>query len=274
MTNHLEDAVLLDQLFGLNGRVVVVTGAYGQLGRRYCRALTAVGAKVAALDRPSVVSEQEAPEDTFGVGADVTDRAALVDALNAVRANLGAPTGLVNNAAIDAPPDASADENGPFESFPEKSFDRVMEVNVKGVMMCCQVFGGDMASNSGGSIVNIGSIYGSVSPDQSIYEYRRKAGEEFFKPVSYSVSKSAIYNLTRYLATYWSTSQVRVNTLTLAGVYNGQDPSFLDAYLQKCPIGRMATPDDYVGPLVYLLSDSSRYMTGADLVVDGGWTAW
>ena len=121
--------------------------------------------------------------------------------------------------------------------------------------------------------INIGSIYGVVSPDQALYQYRRDDGEVFFKPVAYSVSKSALYNLTRYLAVYWGAQNVRVNTLTFAGVFNRQDPRFLERYLPKVPLGRMAEADDYTGPIVFLLSDAARYMTGANLVVDGGFTA-
>jgi NAD(P)-dependent dehydrogenase (short-subunit alcohol dehydrogenase family) len=265
---------LAEALFRLDGRVVVVTGAYGQLGRAYCAALVAAGASVAALDRPGVIESNAPLAGTLAVPADVLNRQALEGALETIRRDLGTPWGLVNNAALDSPPDAPAEENGPFETFPESSFDQVMAVNVKGVLLCCQVFGGAMARSAGGAIVNIGSIYGVVSPDQSIYEYRRTEGETFFKPVAYSASKSALYNLTRYLATYWARAGVRVNTLTLAGVFNGQDEAFLEGYLKRVPLGRMADPGDYTGPVVFLLSDASQYMTGAEMRVDGGWTAW
>jgi NAD(P)-dependent dehydrogenase (short-subunit alcohol dehydrogenase family) len=142
---------------------------------------------------------------------------------------------------------------------------------VKGVALCCQVVGARMAEAGRGSIVNISSIYGMVSPDQRIYEYR---GDGFTKPIAYAVSKSALFNMTRYLATYWASKQVRVNTLTLAGVFNNQDPRFLAAYTPKVPLGRMASADDYIGAIVFLISNASTYMTGANLVVDGGWTAW
>jgi NAD(P)-dependent dehydrogenase (short-subunit alcohol dehydrogenase family) len=205
---------------------------------------------------------------------DVTNRQSIEDGLARVRTELGSPTGLVNNAAIDTPPDVSASlENGPFETYPAESWDRVMAVNVKGVFLCCQVIGSEMARMKRGAIINIGSIYGVVSPDQSIYEYRRTKNETFFKPVGYSASKSAIYNLTRYLAEYWGESGVRVNTLTLAGVFNNQDPQFLDVYQARIPIGRMAQATEYVGAVVFLLSTASSYMTGADLRMDGGWTA-
>ena len=270
---------MTDSLFDLTDRVIVVTGGLGQLGRQYARALLARGAKVALVengDSPSAL------KDAFpGIGsdrlvllkADVTRRNELDRALAELHKGWGAPHGLVNNAAIDSPPNAPVSENGPFEEFPESSWDKVMEVNVKGVMLCCQVFGGAMASAGRGSIINIGSIYGVVSPDQSLYEYRRAKGEQFFKPVAYSASKSAVYNLTRYLATYWA-PHVRVNTLTLAGVFNNQDTPFLEAYQRRMPMGRMANADEYNGAVVFLLSDASSYMTGSELRLDGGWTAW
>jgi NAD(P)-dependent dehydrogenase (short-subunit alcohol dehydrogenase family) len=181
---------------------------------------------------------------------------------------------LVNAAALDSPPDAPADEVGPFESYPEDSFDQVMDVNVKGTFFSSQVVGARMAAEGRGSIINISSVYGMLSPVQELYEFRRRAGEEFFKPVAYSVSKSALYNLTRYLATYWAKSGVRVNTLTLAGVWNDQPKEFLDAYTARLPVGRMADAREVVGPVIFLASDASSYVTGANLVADGGWSAW
>ena len=144
-------------------------------------------------------------------------------------------------------------------------------MNLKGTFLYCQIFGS--AEEKGGEvIVNISSIYRLVSPDQSLYKIRER-GEQFFKPVAYSASKSGLLNLTRYLATYWAQSGIRVNTLTLAGVFNGQEAAFLESYCARIPIGRMANPDDYHGALIYLTSEMSRYMTGGNLIVDGGWTA-
>jgi NAD(P)-dependent dehydrogenase (short-subunit alcohol dehydrogenase family) len=205
--------------------------------------------------------------------ADVTDKPSLQQALAEVEQQFGTPTVLINNAAIDSPPSAPPEENGPFEEYPDGSWDKVMDVNLKGVYHCCQVFGGAMAIEGKGSIINVASIYGVVSPDQSLYEYRRQRGETFFKPVAYAVSKSGILNLTRYLAVYWAKKNVRVNTLTIAGVFNNQEQAFLDSYCRRIPVGHMANPDDYNGAVLFLASPASRYMTGANLVVDGGWTA-
>jgi NAD(P)-dependent dehydrogenase (short-subunit alcohol dehydrogenase family) len=242
--------------------------------------VVAHGGRVAVLDLEATddpTLEGVVPEDRSGrvlsIAADVTDRASLQAALEQIEATWETPAGLVNNAALDSPPDAPAGENGPYEEFPDAIFDRVMQVNVKGVHLCCQVFGGAMARKGRGSIVNIGSIYGVVSPDQALYEFRRAGNETYFKPVAYSVSKSALYNLTRYLAVYWGGSGVRVNIVTFAGVFADQDPRFLERYLPKVPLGRMAQDRDYNGTIVYLLSDASAYMTGSNVVIDGGFTA-
>jgi NAD(P)-dependent dehydrogenase (short-subunit alcohol dehydrogenase family) len=150
----------------------------------------------------------------------------------------------------------------------------VMDVNVKGTFLCCQVVGSAMAREGRGSIVNVSSVYGLLSPVQELYEFRRARGETFVKPVAYSVSKSAVLNLTRYLATYWAASGVRVNTLTLAGVANDQEQEFLDAWAQRSPIGRMLDAREALGAVVFLASDASSYVTGSNVVVDGGWSAW
>ena len=257
-------------MFDLTGRVVVVTGGSGQLGRQFVRALAGCGARVAVFDIAAAASAG----DALALQVDVTDRASVEKALAAVVSKLGVPSGLVNAAALDSPPDAPAQENGPFETYPETSWDRVMDVNVKGTMICCQVVGAEMAKAGRGSIVNISSIYGVVSPDQRLYEYRRSAGVPFFKPVAYAASKSALLNLSRYLATYWAPQNVRVNTVTFGGVFNDQDPRFLAEYASRVPLGRMAREDEYNGAVVFLLSDASSYMTGSNLVIDGGWTAW
>jgi NAD(P)-dependent dehydrogenase (short-subunit alcohol dehydrogenase family) len=263
---------MADALFSIQDKVIVLTGGLGRLGKCFQEALSQRGARVAVFDRD--VDAERWEENVAWIAADVTSRSSLEGALARLERKWGPPAGLVNNAAIDSPPDSPAAENGPFEDYPESSFDRVMNVNVKGVVLASQVIGGRMAEAGHGSVINISSIYGVVSPDQRIYEFRRKDGEAFYKPVAYSVSKSALMNLTRYLAAYWAERGVRVNTMTLAGVFDNQPAEFLEAYCPKVPLGRMAEASDYVGAVIYLLSDASRYMTGSNMVIDGGYTAW
>ncbi len=268
--------------FDLKDRVVIVTGGLGQLGHAFATGLADDGARVAVFDLTDDRARIHArygdrlddPRLLF-VEADVASRRSLENGLDRVIDRWGTvPSGLVNNAGIDTTPDAPPEVTGPFETFPEEIFDKVMTVNTKGVVLCCQVIGGAMAEAGRGSIVNVGSIYGVVAPDQSLYEDRRQNGEVFFKPAAYSVSKSALYNLTRYLATYWAPAGVRTNIVTFAGVFNHQNEGFQRRYRPKVPLGRMAEAEEYVGGIVFLLSDASSYMTGANLVMDGGFTAW
>ena len=261
---------MTDPLFDVSGRVAIVTGGLGRLGSVYAAGLAERGMRVAVFD----LERGETPARVRSFEVDVTDRSALEEAEREVEAEWGVPHLLVNNAGLDSPPDAPAEEVGPFETYPEESFDAVLDVNVKGVFLCCQVVGAAMAREGRGSIVNISSIYGLLSPVQDLYAFRRERGETFVKPVAYSVSKSALLNLTRYLATYWAKSGVRVNTLTLGGVFDEQPRGFLDAYEARVPMGRMLDAGEALGAVVFLAADASSYVTGANVVVDGGWSAW
>lgn len=266
-----------DTLFDVSTAIAVITGVSGQLGKEYAQSFLKRGARVAGLDlRNSAASEelQKAyPNRFLFVTSSVTSKSALQDALDQIERRFGVPTVLINNAAINSPPSAPIEENGPFEDYPESSWDNVIDVNLKGTYLCCQVFGAAMARAEHGSIINVASIYGVVAPDQSLYEYRRQRGEVFYKPVAYSASKSGILNLTRYLAVYWAKRKVRVNSLTIAGVFANQDEQFLAAYCGRIPVGRMAAINEYNGAMIFLASSASQYMTGATLVIDGGWTA-
>lgn len=270
----------VNELFSLKNRIALVTGGMGQLGRRFVETLAKAGATVIVLDRnvetPHPFFQEElADYPIHFIQADITRKDELTQAADSIEEQWGAVDILVNNAALDSPPGSPPEETGPFETYPEASWDQVLDVNVKGVFLACQVFGGRMATRGYGRIVNISSIYGVVSPNQTIYEYREELeGVSFTKPVAYSVSKSGLMNLTRYLATLWGRKNVNVNTLTLAGVANNQDEHFLKNYNKLMPKGRMADEKEYRGVMLLLCSEASSYMTGANTVVDGGWTAW
>lgn len=273
-----------DPLFAVDGRIVVVTGGLGQIGSCMVRALHARGALVAILSR---TASDEAARASLGDlagdpriwlrAADITDKASINRALDALEAIWGIPDALVNNAGLDTQPSAPPEVSGPFEEFPEAVFREVVDVNLVGTFLMIQAVGSRMRrAAKPGSIVNIGSIYGMVSPVQDIYAYRKeRTGVPFVKPVAYSAAKSGIYNLTRYCATYWGRDGIRVNTLTPSGVERDtQDPTFKANYTARIPIGRMARADEFNGAIVFLVSDASTYMTGSNLVMDGGWTAW
>lgn len=266
-----------NSLFDVSNEIVVITGASGQLGLEYQKAFLEEGSKVFGIDiyKSDAINlfENNYPENYAFVSCDITSKNSLIDCMNNMQSKFGTPTVLINNAGIDSPPGAPMEETGPFEDYPEESWDKVIDVNLKGVFLSCQIIGKEMAKINRGSIINVSSIYGLVSPDQNIYEYKRKSGEDFYKPVAYSASKSGLINLTRYLATYWAKKNVRVNSITIAGVFNDQDKDFLDAYTSRIPIGRMANADEYNGSMIYLASKASSYVTGSNLIIDGGWTA-
>lgn len=267
----------MNNLFDISKEIIVLTGVNGILGSEYANYLLMQNATVIGLDlnknEKSLYLIEKYKSKFWFFECDITSSSSLSSTTLRIVNEIGVPTVLINNAAIDSPPSSTIEENGPFEDYPESSWDKVMNVNLKGAFLCCQCFGKKMVKNKKGTIINISSIYGMVSPDQTLYEYRRKNGEDFYKPVAYSVSKSGILNLTRYLANYWGGKGISVNTLTLAGVYNSQDESFLKEYTARIPIGRMAQATDYFGSLHFLCSDSSNYMTGANMVIDGGWTS-
>ena len=230
----------------LAGEVALVTGARGRLGPVWVAALEAAGAHVVGID----------VED-----ADVRDRAALETARDGLER---APSVLVNNAGIDQPPDGGA---GPV--LDQDEFLRVLDVNLAGAFNATLVFGEAMVAAGRGSIVNIGSLYASVAPEPGFYDHL----EGFLKPPAYGASKAGLVQLTKYFARLWGPSGVRVNALSPGGVRGDQDPEFLRKYCARVPLGRMAEPEDLEGPLVFLASRASQYLTGHELRVDGGFTA-
>ncbi|ENU2137253.1 SDR family oxidoreductase [Klebsiella michiganensis] len=273
-----------DTLFSVKDKVIIVTGGLGQLGAQYVKTLHDRGAKVAALatrvDAARVDRVLAAIKDSdrlLCTEVNITDKASINRVLDSIEAKWGVPDGLVNNAGVDTQPSAPPEVSGPFEEFPEEVFREVVEVNLVGTFLMTQQVGKRMKqAGKGGSIINVGSIYGVVSPVQDIYSYKKEdTGIPFVKPVAYSAAKSGLYNFTRYCATYWGRDGIRVNTLTLSGVERSdQDPRFQKNYTNRIPIGRMAKAHEYNGAVVFLLSDASVYMTGSNVVVDGGWTAW
>jgi len=260
----------------LSEAVAVVTGPCGRLGGIWVRTLLEAGADVVGLDltddTPRAVKQHRGPGRYLGLSGDVTDRATLRAALAETLAWSGTPSVLVNNAGIDQPPSASA-AGRLFEDVPDGISDAVLDVNGLGVLRTCQVFGSAMARAGVGSIVNIGSLYGKVSPDQRFYDHLA-LDPPFLKPAAYGMSKAAVSALTRYLATLWGPDGVRVNTLSPGGVLGDQDPQFRRKFTARVPMRRMATEDDLSGPLLFLASDMSRYVTGCELFVDGGYVAW
>jgi NAD(P)-dependent dehydrogenase (short-subunit alcohol dehydrogenase family) len=271
---------LFDQLFDLSDQVAVVTGGAGRLGREYARTLAHAGARVAVLDLPGHASEVMRDLEREGMltrGVDIVQRDAVDEAMRLVARELGPPTILVNNAGMGSSPVGAALENGPFEDYPEQAWDTMIDSHLKGAFFVSQAFLRALRAGTAtpeGSIINVSSTYGVVTPDQSLYDYRRREGVPYFKPVGYSVAKSGMLNFTRWLAEYCAPFNVRVNTLVPGGVReDGHAPEFVAEYEKRTPLGRMAQPGDYNGAVLFLASRASSYMTGAMVVVDGGWTA-
>jgi 2-deoxy-D-gluconate 3-dehydrogenase len=276
------NAKTVADLFDLSGRTAIITGGAGMLGAQYTRILAAAGAKVliADLDAGAIDQELQATTGMGEIAGCVTDVTKPQDVQAMVERALelwGRLDILVNNAAIDPKADQSATANllsSTFEELPLALWQQSISVNLTGAFLCAQAVGPIMKHAHKGVIVNVSSTYGLVAPDQRLYQRDGEIQQSQFKPASYAVTKAAIAHLTRYLAAYWGASGIRVNTLTPHGVFNGHDEQFVRRYQVRSPLGRMARLDEMNGPMLFLVSDASAYMTGANLVVDGGWTAW
>lgn len=264
-------------MFSLENKVAVVTGGCGLLGREHCKALADAGASVVVADRDEPKCKEFAMQmgsKHMGIGMNVTNMVSLKNAKERILKKYQTIDILVNNAAINDMFEnpAAAAEQSKFENYPIDLWDKSLQVNITGVFLCSQILGTVMAEQNHGSIINIASTYGMVAPDQSIY--KNEAGRQrFYKSVSYPVTKGAVISFTKFLASYWGEKNVRVNTLSPGGVENNQDSYFVNNYSKRTLLKRMANPSDYRGAIVFLASDESAYMTGANLVVDGGWTA-
>lgn len=262
--------------FDLTGKVAVITGASGILGRRFCHALAQRGARIAALDLSGskAVSDEmlQYSDRSIGINLDVSNPVACRAAIDAVEDDLGAVDILHNNAASKGADLARFFD--PVETFSPEIWRDIMRVNIDGYFFMAQAVGPRMARRGRGSIIQTCSIYGVVGPDQRIYEGSQYLGMPINTPAVYSASKAGVDGLTKYLATYWGRDGVRVNTLTPGGVESGQNEEFSRRYSARVPLGRMAAPDDMANALIYLASDASSYVTGHNLIVDGGLTAW
>jgi len=267
------------ELFSLANKVVVVTGGAGLLGQVFCQALVDVGAHVAIVDLNLESAETVAKrinkseaQKVVAVGSDITSPESVTQMVANVVKQLGRIDVLVNNAASKGSSLDAFFES--FEDYSLKTWREVMSVNIDGLFLVAQAVGKQMKKQGGGSIIQTSSIYGVVAPDQRIYEGSEYNGRPINTPAVYSASKSAVNGLTNYLATYWASSKIRVNSLTPGGIASGQNSEFNKKYSNRVPLGRMGEATELVGALIYLASDASSYVTGQNLIVDGGLSAW
>jgi 2-deoxy-D-gluconate 3-dehydrogenase len=268
------------EFFDLTGQVAIVTGGVGLLGAEFCRTLAEAGAAVTVADldiegadrlTSNLTSDGYRAQSQY---TDVTSTSSVKDMVSATLDCFGRLDILVNSAALDPKfdPMSHKSHSGAFEDYPLELWKQALDVNLTGVMLSCQAAVKPMLQQGSGTIINLASIYGLTAPDQRLYQ--REGHLPQFKPIDYTVTKAGILGLTKYLAAYYNGKNIRVNALTPGGIYNGHDEEFLRAYAARSVISRMAEKDEMNGALLFLASDASRYMTGANLIVDGGWTTW
>lgn len=276
---------MIDDLYSIKGRVIIVTGGGGFIGMKHAEAILNGGGIPVLLDIVNDGMEKvkkkmmeifpQAQIESFVT--DITKRDQLEKVRDILLSKYGHIDGLINNAANNPKMEGGSKNLKAiqFSNFPLDIWNDDIAVGLTGALLCCQVFGEEMVRQNKGVIINISSDYGLIAPNQSIY---RKDGipedQQIVKPVSYSVVKHGIIGLTKYLAVYWAKKGVRVNTLCPASLENGQDPVFIEKISELIPLGRMSKPDEYLGAILFMLSDSSSYMTGSTLVLDGGRTIW
>lgn len=272
--------------YDLTGRTALVTGAGGLLGRQHTAALADVGARVVVTDiGPSQCEAAIAAVRAITPGADLVPVTIDVTSQESVQAAAFDLTSrgisidiLVNNAAIDPKVTSTPGvmHSSRFEAFPVPQWQMEIAVGLTGAMLCSQVFGGAMAKRGRGVILNIASDLGVIAPDQRLYRQPNiaRSEEQPVKPVTYSVIKHGLIGLTKYLATYWADRGVRVNAISPGGVFNNQDPAFVERLARLIPMGRMAHVDEYRAAIQFLCSDASSYMTGQNMVIDGGRSVW
>ena len=262
-----------NSLNDLSEKVVFLTGAAGLLGSQYATAFSKLGANVVLADinykkckEIEFELKQKFNVNPISVKMDISQKKSINDAVKKSMKKFSRIDVLINNAVF---PETRKERSIKFEKFPVELWNKIFAVNVTGVFLCNQIIGSIMVKQKSGSIINISSIYGMIAADQRIYD-----DSGLNSTAAYATSKSSLFNLTRYLASYWRNTGVRVNTMTLGGVENNQDPKFIKKYSEKTMLGRMAKKDEYVGAALFLASNASSYITGSNLIVDGGWTAW
>lgn len=256
----------------LSGRTLVLTGASGIIGRVAARNFVNAGARLALVDRDEAAVYQLAADLGSSCDAfvcDLTQPIAVSQLATDIEKKLGPVDALLNNVAGKTPNIFS-----PFEQFPLEEWNEVMAINLTTAMLCCQNFGVRMAARSRGSIVNTLSIYGIVAPDQRIYEGAEYEGRPINSPAVYSAAKAGLWGLTKYLATYWGHNGIRVNAVTPGGVFSGQNDEFVRRYSTRVPLGRMARAEEIADAMLFLVSDDASYITGQNIIIDGGLTTW
>ena len=262
--------------FQLDGEIVIVTGGLGLLGQEYLKAIVEIGGCAISLDKKPWAST---PSTSISIRCDITredDLEIVLDQIKAMYPNKPI-YGLINNAALDPKVVGNTLGASPnrLESFSRQVWDLELAVGLTGAFLCTKIFGSEMAKNGRGSIINISSVLGHVAPNQALY---RKEGlpdeQQNVKPVTYNCIKSGIIGLSRWTATYWASNGVRCNALLPGGVYNGHSPDFVAKLSKYIPLGRMAKVDEYNSAIQFLLTDASSFMTGAELVIDGGQSCW
>jgi NAD(P)-dependent dehydrogenase (short-subunit alcohol dehydrogenase family) len=275
---------MLENIYRLDGKVIVITGAAGLLGRKHAEAIACYGGTPILLDLSEQAVNKLADElnnkynvDSVGFSIDITNEDAIENNVNQVIKLFGKIDGLVNNAANN--PKVEDSDEGNFsrlENFPIDIWNDDIGIGLTGSFLCAKYYGYQISKNpNGGSIVNISSDLGLVAPDQRLYsKHGLNEAQQPVKPVTYSVVKTGLVGLTRYLATYWAEKNVRCNAMCPGGVKNGQPDEFLREVNVRIPMGRMANADEYQGTLIWMLSDASSYLNGAIIPVDGGRTSW
>ncbi len=271
-------------MFNLSGKVAVITGGAGLLGVKHAEAIAEYGGIPVLFDINETQAKERAKEiaekyqvQAIGIGGDITDKQDIERVRDELLKEFSHIDILINNAAND--PKVKEEENqmpwSRFEQFSRDVWDGDIAVGLTGAFLCAQIFGNEMAKQKKGVILNIASDLGVIAPDQRIYRKENTADDmQPVKPVTYSVVKHGLIGLTKYLATYWADNGIRVNAISPGGVYNGQPDAFVEKLAQLIPLGRMADKDEYKAAIIFLVSDASSYMTGANLNIDGGRTCW